>query len=173
MIIKSKNFILRPYRKGDEKSLSQNISHRHIYRYTLNIPFPYTVSNAKRWIDYNKKISKSKNIKEINFAIDKNGKVIGGVGFREMEKEQGEIGYWLGNRYWNRGIMTEAIKLFTDFGFQKLKLTKIYAPVFSMNKASARVLQKNGYNLEKSLQNHGLKDGKPIDAVMFAKVKNR
>ena len=142
-----------------------------IYRYTLRIPYPYTMKEAKKWISQCIKSKKNKNKKEIHFAIDVNGEVIGGIGYIKMEKHKAEIGYWLGKKYWNRRIMTETVKLMTNFGFNKLKLKRIYAEVFQKNKASARVLKNNGYRLEGILRKHHLKDGKLIDALVYAKVK--
>lgn len=169
MIIKAKNFILRPYRKGDEPSLIKNISDRHIYRNTCSIPYPYTRKNAMEFIKSNKFPDAGK--KMINFAIDMGGNVIGGICFREMKLHRAEIGYWLGKKYWNRGIMGEALKLATDFGFKKLRLRRIYAIVFCRNKASARILKKNRYKMEGVMRKYTLKDGKLIDAMIFAKVK--
>lgn len=67
--------------------------------------------------------------------------------------------------------MTKAVKLFTNFGFNKLKLRRIYANVFSINGASAKVLEKNGYKLEGKMKNYHIKDGKLTDALLYAKTK--
>ncbi|MFH0868271.1 MAG: GNAT family protein [Candidatus Woesearchaeota archaeon] len=168
-IIKSKKFILRPYRKGDEESLIKNINDKVIYRYTCNIPYPYKQKDAKQWIARCKKRNKKKT--EINFAIDINRKVVGGAGFLNIENHKAEIGYWLGKKYWGKGIVTEAVKLVTNFGFKKLHLKRIYATVFLKNKASARVLEKNGYKREGIMRKFHLKDGKFLDAILYAKVK--
>ena len=167
VVIKSKGFILRPYRKGDEESLIKNINDRDIYKYTLRIPCPYTKKHAKQWIESTKKKDKTK----VNFAIDLNDEVIGGVGFEIKEPHRAEIGYWLGIKYWNQNIMTEAIKLVTQFGFDKLKLRRIEATIDPKNKASARVLLKNGYKFEGLLKNYHIKKGKMLDVLMYAKVK--
>ena len=171
MIIKSKRFILRPFRKGDEKSLQRNINDKYIYRYTSRIPYPYTMSDAKKWVK--KCINNDKNNKKtsINFAIDINGEIIGGIGFDSIEKHKAEIGYWLGKKYWNKGIITESVRLITKLGFDKLKLRRITAHVFPKNKASARILENNDYRLEGLLRKHEIKDGKLIDALLYAKVK--
>src|SRR3990167_6117438 len=136
VMIKSKRFIVRPYKSGDEKSLQKNINDRNIYKYTLRIPYPYTMKEAKKWISQCIKLKKKKNKKELHFAIDVNGEVIGGLGYIKMEKHKAEIGYWLGKKYWNKGIMTEAVRLITNFGFTNLKLRRIYAPLFVSNRAS-------------------------------------
>ena len=171
MIIKSKRFIIRPYKKGDEESLQKNINDKAVYRYTLRIPCPYTMKEAKKWISQCVKSKKRINKKEIHFAIDADREVIGVIGFIKIEKHKAEIGYWLGKKYWNKGTMTEAVKVMTNFGFKKLKLKRIYAGVFTKNKASAHVLKNNGYKLEGLLRKNDLKDGKFVDMLMYAKIK--
>ncbi len=170
-IIRSKRFILRPFKKGDEISLRDNISNKKIYRNTLVIPYPYTLKDAQEWIKKNLKEAKIKKPAMVNFAIDIGGEVAGSIGFSKIEGYKAEIGYWLGEKYWNRGIMTEAIRLMTKFGLGKLKLSRIYAYVFPFNKASMQVLKNNNYKFEGILRKEHKKDGKFLDAYSFAKVK--
>lgn len=172
MVNLRKKFILRPYKKEDEVSLARNINDRTIYRNTLMIPYPYTLKDAKEWIEKNLKENKKKQPAEINFAIDINNEVVGGIGFRAIIKNhQAEIGYWLTRKYWNKGIMTLAIQKATKFGFEKIKFRRIYALVFPFNKASMRILEKNGYKLEGILRKDIKKDNKFLDDYLFAKVK--
>lgn len=169
-VIKSKNFILRPYRRRDAESLAKNINNKKIFRNTANIPYPYTLRDAKKWIVRNMKERKKKKPVMINFVIDVNGEVAGSVGFHKIEGHKAEIGYWLAEKYWGRGIMTEAVKLITRFGFKKLKLKRIYGRVYSFNKASIRVLEKAGYKLEGILKKNTRKGKKFIDDYLFASV---
>lgn len=171
-VLRGENFILRPFRKGDEESLVRNINNEKIYRPTLRIPYPYTMNDAKKWIEECEKNDKEKeNPNAVNFAIDANGEVVGGIGLSKIVKQhKGELGYWLSENYWGKGIMTEAIKLIIEFGFKQLKLVRIYADVFPFNKASMKVLEKNGFKLEGILRKNTLKDGKYIDDYRFAKV---
>ena len=171
IIIKSNKFILRPFKRGDESSLKENINNKKIYRNTLSIPYPYTLKDAKDWITKNLKEMKRKRPNMINFAIDINGEVVGGIGLRKIEGHKAEIGYWLAEKYWGQGIMTKAVKLVTEFGFKKLKLKRIYAYVFSWNKASMKVLEKAGYKLEGILRKDVKKNNKFIDTFLFAKVR--
>lgn len=170
-IIKTKDFTLRPFRKGDVKSLQKNINHKEIYRYTLRIPYPYTINDAKGWIALNLKLSKKKKKEEINFAIDINNEVAGGIGLRDIKAHKAEIGYWLGKKYWNKGIMTKAVRLITDYAFKELRLCRVYAAIAPQNKASARVLIKSGYEIEGLLRKNEIKDGEICDSVMYAKIK--
>ncbi len=170
-IIKSKNFILRPFKKSDAKSLTENINNKKIYRNTARIPYPYTLKHANKWLEKTIKENRKKKPAKINFAIDINGEVIGSINFNKIEGHRAELNYWLAEKYWNRGIMTKAIKLMTVFGFNRKGLKRIYARVYSFNKASHRVLEKSGYKLEGILKKEGKKDNKFIDAYLFARVK--
>ena len=171
-VIKSQNFILRPFRKGDEWSLQKNINNRKIYRTTSGIPYPYTLKDAKKWIAKNLKEEKKKNPQMINFAIEINGEAAGSVGLGSIKDgHKAEISYWLGEKYWNRGIMTEAVRLVTKFGFEKLKLVRIYGRVYIFNPASKKVLEKNGYQSEGILRKDAKKDDKFIDCYLLANVR--
>ena len=171
MIIKAEKFILRPYGKGDEESLARNINDKEIYRSTLRIPYPYTLEDAKEWVGKNLKEGKKKEPAEINFVIDINNEVAGGIGLSEIKGHQAEIGYWIASKYRNKGIMTLALKKVTKFGFEKIKLRRIYACVFPFNKASMRILKKNGYRLEGILIKEIKKGNKLLDNCLFAKVR--
>jgi len=168
----TKDFTLRPFRKGDEFSLAKNINDKEIIRKTLITFYPYKLKNAKDWIALNLKEDRKKKPKMINFVIDINGEVVGSIGFsRIMEKHQAMVGYWLARKFWNKGIMTKVTKLITKFGFDKLGYRRIYGFVFSFNKSSMRVLEKAGYKFEGILRKNTKKGSRLIDDYLFAKVK--
>ena len=170
--IKAKDFILRPFRRGDEFSLAKNINDKEIIRKTLIPFFPYKLKNAKDWVALNSKEDRKKNPKMINFVIDINGEVAGSIGFtRIIEKNQAMVGYWLARKFWNKGTMTKATKLITKFGFDKLGYKRIYGFVFSFNKPSMKVLRKSGYKFEGILRKNTKKGNRFIDDYLFAKVK--
>lgn len=170
-IIKTKRFTLRPVQKKDSSSLAKNVNDKEIARNTISIPYPYTLKDAHCWINKNSRLRKSKEPKEINFVIDIKGEVAGAVGLTDIEGHEAQIGYWLGRNYWGQGLITEAVKAVTQFGFNKLKRVRIYAYVFPFNKASRRVLEKAGYQFEGILKKNTKKNGKFIDDYLFAKVK--
>ena len=170
-VIKSKKFILRPVRRGDEESLRKNINNKKIYRNTLKIPYPYTLKDAREWIVKNLKEERRKKHSNVNFVIDIDGRVVGAVGLDEIKEYKAEIGYWLGEKYWGQGIMTEAVRLVTKFGFNKLGLKRIYARVFPWNKASMRVLEKAGYKFEGILRKDTKKGNRFLDTHIFARVR--
>lgn len=172
IIIKSKKFVLRKYREGDEESLRKNINNRKVARYMSNVPHPYTMKNAKEWIAKDLKWQKEKKPTEVNFVIDIDGEVVGAVGFSGVKWEhKAEIGYWLAEKYWRQGIMTGAVKLAVKFGFKELKLKRIFATVFSPNLASKRVLEKVGFELEGVMKKDHKKNGRIYDSWLLAKVR--
>lgn len=162
-------FTLRPYRKGDEHSLVENINNVKIARATLTIPYPYRMEDALSWLENNLKAGRKRKKTEVILAIDKDGQVIGGIGLEKIDGHQAEIGYWLGEKYWGRGIVTSAVEAVTRHAFTDLRLKRVYACVFPPNKASARVLEKAGYRFEGRLRRHVVKDGRRRDCLLFAK----
>ena len=171
VMIKSKDFILRPFRKKDAVSFAKSTNNKVIARNTWHNPYPYTSKDAKEWIKKILKESRKKKPTKIEFAIEINNEAVGRIGLNKIKGHKAEIGYWLGGKYWGKGVMTKAIKLVTKFGFEKLKLRKISAYVYHFNKSSMRVLEKNGYKLEGILRKEVKKDNKLIDTYLFAKVK--
>lgn len=167
--ITTQNFTLRPYRKGDEQSLVKNANNKKIYDMLLNLPYPYTLKDADEWIEKNIKEAKKEKPVEINFAIDIEGEVGGGIGLRNIKNGQAEVGYWLAEKLWGKGIMTEAVKEIIGFAFETLSLNKLYADVVPVNTASMRVLKKAGFIKKELLKRNAKKEGKWIDHWRFTK----
>lgn len=171
-IYKGKYFSIRKYKKGDEESTRKNINDKEICRNLLVIPYPYTPKDAKKWVKSRLKSYKKRNPDEISFVIEIDKKAVGGMGIRKVIKShKAEIGYWLGRKYWGRGIMTEAVKQLTDYAFKRFKLKRVYAEVFSFNKASSRVLEKAGFKCEGLHKKEVLKNDKYFDCYVWAKIK--
>jgi [ribosomal protein S5]-alanine N-acetyltransferase len=88
-----------------------------------------------------------------------------------VHRHTAELGYWLGEELWARGVMTEAVGAFTDFCFDRFSLRRIYAEPFANNPASARVLEKAGFVFEGRLKNNVVKDGEVLDSLLYARTK--
>jgi len=148
MKLSSKRILLRPVRESDAKDIHKNINDFDIYRYTENIPYPYKLKDALDFIKKCKKELKEK--KTYHFGIIFEGKLVGGIGLHkaDLKNKNAEVGYWLGKKYWNKGIVTDSLKLLIDFAFKKLKLHKLKARVFEPNIASKKVLEKNGFKID-------------------------
>jgi RimJ/RimL family protein N-acetyltransferase len=106
--------------------------------------------------------------------MEVNGEAVGGIGLEpqaDVARRSAEIGYWLGEAYWGRGIATEAVRAVTDYGFAHGDLVRIYATVFEWNRASMRVLEKAGYQLEGRRRQAVTKDGQTIDDLLYAIIR--
>jgi RimJ/RimL family protein N-acetyltransferase len=165
---------LSPLREGDEEALVRWLNDPVLIRNTLRIPYPYDTEHARWFIDYVQAMQ-AEHGKPTEWAIrDQSGALIGGIGFSRAYgkySHKDEVGYWLGAPYRGKGIMTGVVAKVCDIGFQQFKLLRIEAPVFDFNAASARVLEKNGFAAEGVLRSYFLKNDKPVDVKMYAKVK--
>lgn len=139
---------------------------------TTNIPFPYTKENGAFWVNLalDGLVQGDKYI----FAIRLKGSpsIIGGIGLGiDKTNNKAEMGYWLDEHYWNKGMASEAAKALVAFGFDTLQLHKIVATHFTYNKASGRIMQKIGMQQEEVLKAQVLKNGTYLDLVVYAIVK--
>jgi ribosomal-protein-alanine N-acetyltransferase len=176
---------LSSIRETDKPALVEHLQAKSIYETTLNIPYPYSDAHAEAWI--HKRLEHSKDLdKEVSFVI-RDGKqmLIGAVGAVSLQithdsalltpehsQHRAEIGYWLAETYWGRGIMTDAVRCFVRYAFNELELLRLTAHVFEFNVASARVLEKNGFKLEGYLRKHFSKDGQLLDARLYGLLKD-
>jgi len=171
-IIKGKGYLLRSFKRADYKILAQKINHKDIYRYTLNIPYPYTKNDAKKWLNKIVQQYKRKSPHGFHLAIEIKGEVAGCISLMKIEYgHKAEIGYWLAKEYWGQGIMSGVVSKILTLGFKEFKLKKIYACVLIENKSSYRVLINNGFIKEGLLIQHTKKDGKLMDVYLLAKFK--
>lgn len=136
------------------------------------LPYPYTVKDAEEFITAMQK----SNINDVfAFAIIYESKCIGSIGvFRQnnIHFRTAELGYYVAEEYWGKGIMTQAVKQVCDYVFCNSDIVRIYVEPFVHNLASQRVLEKNGFNCEGVLKNNAYKNGKFIDMKMYSKLKN-
>lgn len=132
-------------------------------------PFPYTLKDAREWIA----IATSQE-PVLNFAIVQPAdRVIGGIGLApgtDIHKQSAEIGYWLREDCWNRGIATAAVKSLTQYAIGELGFIRVFAMVFSKNWPSRSVLEKNGYILEGILRNHVTKEQRILDMAVYSVI---
>jgi RimJ/RimL family protein N-acetyltransferase len=170
-VIKTRCFTLRPFRNSDAPSIVSHINDRMIARNLLTVPYPYTVKDAHEWLRRVHNAARRKTVTWINFAIVIDGKAVGGIGIFRISGHKAEIGYWISRAYWGKGLMTRIIAEMVKFCFRELGLRRIYAFVFTHNKASMRVLEKNGFKLEGKLIKNVRKGDKLLDEYLFAKTR--
>jgi [ribosomal protein S5]-alanine N-acetyltransferase len=132
-------------------------------------PHPYTRSAAATYLAD----VRSADI-ETSFAVEYAGEAVGGIGFKlgtDIARLTAEMGYWLGEPYWGRGLTTRAVLATSEWAFENYKLTRIFAMAFSHNVASMRVLEKAGFEREGILRRSAVKNGVVLDQVLYAKVR--
>ncbi|MBI2499743.1 GNAT family N-acetyltransferase [Candidatus Woesearchaeota archaeon] len=152
MKIGTKRLVLRRIEKKDIPDLIQNINNLKVSRYLLAVPYPYTLKDAKWWIAHCKETEKEKPRKSYSFNIESKAikKIVGGIGLIHVDSSQGiaEVGYWLGEKYWRQGIMSEALNAILNLAFEKLKLRRINLLAFKENKASNALARNFGFKYE-------------------------
>ena len=160
---------VRSYQISDAQSLASHANNRKIWQNLRDgFPHPYLLENAIAFI--NKATSMNP---ETMFAICVNNDAVGGIGFTlhsDVERISAEIGYWLGESFWGRGITTEALEAVTKYAIRQHQLTRVYAVPYDTNKASFRVLEKAGFKLEGRMKKSAIKDGKILDQLLYAYV---
>ena len=163
-------YVIRSFRAEDLESLVEYANNRNVWLGLRDLfPHPYTDKDGLAWLASVKQADPPS-----NFAIASADGVIGGIGVglqTDIHRLSGELGYWLGEPFWGRGIASEAVKVFTAYAFATYDIIRIYAYVFSNNPASARVLEKAGYELEGCLRKAVFKDGKVLDMQVYARLK--
>ncbi|WP_245826350.1 GNAT family N-acetyltransferase [Spirosoma rigui] len=161
---------LRPWREGDEESLSHHASNRHIWNNVRDFfPYPYTPRDAHSWVRSNKSYQQPNNL-----AIEIDGQAVGNVGFTvkdDIYRFNAEIGYWLSEDYWGRGIMTEALQVMTDYIFKNFQVNRLFACVLEGNIGSMRVLEAAGYQREAILRKAAIKNNQYLDEHIFALLR--
>lgn len=170
MELRLSNSVLRAWQPGDEQSLVRHANSRSVWRNLRDaFPHPYTLADAKHWIE-----TANPATPITNFAIVVGGAAVGAIGLvlkEDVFRRSAEIGYWLGEEYWGRGIVTEAVRAVTDYAFATFDLCRVYAGVFEWNPASMRVLEKAGYEFECRMKKSVTKDGETIDELIYAMVR--
>ncbi len=158
---------VRSWRADDLASLVAHADNRRIW---LNLrdrfPHPYTMRAGREFL----RLMQAQR-PETAFAIEVDGSAVGGIGFvmlADIERVSAEIGYWLGEPFWGRGIATEAVVATTRYAIETFGLTRVFAVPFASNVASCRVLEKAGYTLEGRLRRSAIKDGHIVDQLQYA-----
>ena len=171
IIARHGNVVIRDLLGSDLQKLCEYANNQKI---AINLrdkfPHPYTMEDAL-WF---KAMVDAMNPKTI-FAIEYKGEYIGNISLTPLDdvyRKSAEIGYFIGEPFWNKGITTEAVKLITDWGFRNLDIVRIHTGIFEYNKASQRVLEKCGFTKEAVFRKSICKYGEIYDEIRYAKIKN-
>lgn len=164
--------VVRDWRDDDAAALAVQANDRRVWLGLRDaFPHPYAVADARAFIGLALGMSP-----RTFFAIEADGQVAGGIGYvrhGDVERINAEVGYWLGHGYWGKGIATTAVRLLTAHAFDAdPQLRRLYAVPFATNEASARVLEKAGYRREGVLRQNAIKDGRVLDQLMYAILRD-
>ena len=162
---------LRRWRSADIDALVRHANNRKIW---LNLrdrfPHPYTRADAQAWLT----LCDAESEPILQFAIDRDGEAIGGIGFERMSDVHrmiAEVGYWIAEPDWGRGFATIALEKAIAYALKSLSIERLQAIVFDGNRASIRVLEKNGFAFEGRLKHYIFKDGRFLDGMLYALVR--
>lgn len=161
---------IRKFRRNDKFRMAVMANNEKIAANLRDaFPSPYAPEDAQRFIS----VCLRQHPYEL-FAIEFEGEYVGNIGLHrqnDVYRKTAELGYFIGEPYWNRGITTRAVNLICEYGFRELDVIKIFSGVFSFNTASQRVLEKCGFTLEAVLKSAVIKNGEICDEYRYAKFR--
>ena len=164
-------YMIRDWRPDDVPSIVKYANNKKIW-FNLRdaFPHPYLLSDAEHFLS---KVARQN--PQTIFAVADDKEAIGSIGLmlgEDVHRFTAEMGYWLAEPFWNKGIMSKVVIRFTAFAFEKFELNRIFAEPYIENTASGRVLEKAGFVLEGKLQAGAFKDGKVLDQFLYAKIRH-
>ena len=162
----------RKWELSDATDLAAALSNKKIQDNLRDgLPYPYTEQDGT---DYISAMLSADENEIFAFAITVDEKLVGSIGiFRQgnIHRQTAELGYYIAEEYWGRGIMTEAVRQICAYVFEKSDIIRIYAEPFAYNAASCRVLEKAGFQYEGTLRSNAVKSGEVIDMKMYSLLK--
>lgn len=163
---------IRKWELSDAKDLALALSNKKIQDNLRDgLPYPYTEQDGK---DYISSMLSANANETFAFAVTVEDRVVGSIGvFRQenIHRQTAELGYYVAEEYWGKGIMTKAVKQICEYVFDRSDIIRIYAEPFAYNIASCRVLEKAGFQYEGTLRSNAVKHGKVIDMKMYSLLK--
>jgi RimJ/RimL family protein N-acetyltransferase len=161
--------LLRAWRIEDAAGLAAGLNNRNVWLQLRDwVPHPYLIEHAHAYFEH---VIPPKSEHAVCIEVD--GAVGGGMSIRlgsNVHRRTAELGYWLAEPLWGRGIMTAAVRAFVPACMESFELDRIFATTNSRNPASARVLEKAGFTFEGRLRKNLIKDGEVLDSLMYAWV---
>jgi len=165
-------YLLRDWKCEDAQSIAKYANNKKIWQNLRDaFPHPYRLQDAEAFIA-KATATEPKTI----FAIATPVEAIGSIGLvvgQDVHRFTAEIGYWLAEPFWGKGIMTQAVKQLTDYGIRTLRLHRIYAEPYATNQASIRVLEKAGFQCEGTLRANAYKDGQVRDQYLYSTIAEK
>ncbi len=135
---------LRGLKRQDIHSLRNHADDKNISKFIPFIPHPYTLNDARKWINLTHRMARSNKAYHFGIALAETNEIIGIIGLKNINllDFNAELEYWVGSKYWRKGITSEALKLILKFAFNDINLIRVYAFVSEKNIASVKLLDK-------------------------------
>jgi len=164
---------LRPLRRSDVASIQRHANNRRVSRYLPLVCFPYTLKDAQNWVSVSLRLTRTGQGYHFGVVDKQSNKVVGCMGLKNINchDRNAEVGYWLGEKLWGRGYMSEALGLITGFAFNELRLRRIYAIVHASNVGSIKVLERIGFKHEGTCRKASLMRGRWTDVYFYGLLK--
>ena len=163
---------IREWRPEDKNELAVMLNNKNILNNLRDgLPYPYTEKDAEEFIAA---MLSADRTKTFAFAIVADSRVIGSIGvFRcdNIHSRTAEMGYYIDELYWGKGLGTSAVKQTCKYVFEHTDIIRIFAEPFAYNTASCRVLEKAGFQMEGILRSNAVKNGNVLDMKMYGYVK--
>lgn len=171
-ILQGQRCLLRPLTLDDAPSLQRHADDEAVWRNLFEgFPRPYTLADAQAWCSTGSRAPAMGHVWGIAVA----DQVVGCISLRPDSgwlRCNAEVGYWIGQAFWRRGITSEALALVTAWAWsQRPELMRLYAPIFAWNEGSQAVARKCGYLKEADLRRSAIKNGQVIDRVQWASIR--
>jgi [ribosomal protein S5]-alanine N-acetyltransferase len=161
--------ILREWKRSDATALARIANSRNIWDNVRDLlPHPYSIKDARKWLSLVKKQQVV-----TTFCIELDGELAGSIGITlrgDVYRKTAELGYFIGEEFWGRGVASEAIKQMLEYVRSKFDVVRVFAEVFEYNKGSMRVLEKNGFYLEAIRKKAAVKNNKIIDDYVWVRL---
>jgi RimJ/RimL family protein N-acetyltransferase len=168
MELLGEGFILRPFRLTDKEALVKHGNNKKISDNLRDrFPHPYTIEGAEWFINF--VLADKGPVK--NFIIDIDGEAVGAISFtpgEDVYRLNAEIGYWLGETFWGKGMMTNAIKLIVKYIFENFEIKRIFAIPYASTAGSIRALEKAGFKREATIKKGVIKNGIILDYHIYS-----
>ncbi|MFN2509220.1 MAG: GNAT family N-acetyltransferase [Chthoniobacterales bacterium] len=170
MRLELENCTVRSWRLEDARALVKGANNRNVWLCLRDrMPHPYTLGDAG---EYLRRATTAEPPE--SFCIEVNKTVAGAIGLHrktDVHRRTAELGYWLAEPFWGRGIGTAVVRAFVAHSFETLPLDRIFAEVYANNPASARVLEKADFQFEGRLRKNVIKAGQVLDSLLYARLR--
>lgn len=163
--------VLRPWSFKDADRLARIANNKNIADNLRDgFPFPYSITDANNWLYQVLPVNDPPRF----FAIISDNHLVGSIGIIMKEniyRKNAEIGYFLAEEYWGKGIITRAVKAATAFAFSRFDIVRVYAEPFADNPGSRRVLEKAGFRCDAMFKKNVIKNGIIKDSCIYSVLK--